>query len=78
MGLAAPRGLWALPSSETKPVSLTFAGRFFTTKPPGRSKFNYFKIEGHFFIRMLRNYAIDLNFQTKKVNTGLSTKLSIS
>ena len=29
-------GVWALPRSDTEPMSPALAGRFFTTKPPGK------------------------------------------
>ena len=32
-----PRGMWYLPGSEIEPVSPALAGRFFTTKPSGKS-----------------------------------------
>ena len=80
MALGLSCSMWPVDSSQLRDQThvLTFAGGFFTTEPPGGSEFNCFKIEDHFFIGMLRNYAFDLNFQNKKVNTGFSTKLLIS
>ena len=32
-------GMWDLPGSGTEPMSPALAGGFFTTEPPGKSKF---------------------------------------